>query len=546
MNAKNTLNYLTSKIRNTEVEWEFLLQLNYRFFLKDVPNLRCIDIGAHAGLHTDCMLGNLQVEKIYMFEPLSRQSQFLMNKYSSVSRVEVIRKALGNESKLVLFKANLTSPEESGLKLRSFFNSGLPQQIVDEEVLLTRLDDLQLAGPIHFIKIDTEGGEIDILKGSQKTIRRYRPLISVEYGSGGFDAYGHTKSSLFELAESMDYFLCDLLGNRFESIEEWNDCVSQFYWDYLLIHKERINEFDIIRNSLKGWLKASYPAIANAIEIEPVPHDGGYRPGKVLAFMHVPKTAGLAIRNFIISAVKPATVFEDFDRYLFGSSFDTTTSDHKIVDELPDVSCYIGHASFSGLIKACPDAQMLTVFREPYARQMSLWLFFRAMSNFTQAHGSLHQFLSDTEMVGQTDNVYVRALLWPNPLIPENYFIDPRDYDEILKLAMHNLERFEFLDVIENPLFPTRLQTWFNTPISLNRENETVACPRKFDLRKEMTPRTVRILEMSTRLDRILWRHVARKVMSEQDVFDIERASLVQATAKAASLGMASPAEMEG
>ena len=35
--------------------------------------------------------------------------------------------------------------------------------------------------PVHFIKIDTEGWEYNILRGGEQTLRTYKPIIQVEY-----------------------------------------------------------------------------------------------------------------------------------------------------------------------------------------------------------------------------------------------------------------------------------------------------------------------------------------------------------------------------
>ena len=94
---------------------------------------------------------------------------------------------------------------------------------------------------VDFIKIDTEGGEIDILKGSNNLVTRDLPIISVEYGPGGYDAYGYDPDTLFTWARSHDYWIFDLFGHQFRSIEQWNKCVAQYYWDYLLIPNQKIS-----------------------------------------------------------------------------------------------------------------------------------------------------------------------------------------------------------------------------------------------------------------------------------------------------------------
>jgi FkbM family methyltransferase len=35
--------------------------------------------------------------------------------------------------------------------------------------------------PIHFIKMDTEGWEYNILKGGEKSLKKYRPIMQIEW-----------------------------------------------------------------------------------------------------------------------------------------------------------------------------------------------------------------------------------------------------------------------------------------------------------------------------------------------------------------------------
>jgi FkbM family methyltransferase len=148
--------------------------------------------------------------------------------------------ALGSQRGQSTFIVKKGSPEESGLRQRSFYNDGNNKDLERILVPVETLDALDIPFAVDFIKIDTEGGEIDILRGAVNLVIRDAPIISVEYGPGGYDAYGYRPETLFELATEMGYSIFDLFGNRFASLEEWKLCVGRFYWDYLLIPDQRI------------------------------------------------------------------------------------------------------------------------------------------------------------------------------------------------------------------------------------------------------------------------------------------------------------------
>ncbi len=56
---------------------------------------------------------------------------------------------------------------------------------------------ISLNKKIHFIKIDVEGGEFEVLKGAKKLLKLNKPLVLFEFGKGASDYYGTTPLDLF-------------------------------------------------------------------------------------------------------------------------------------------------------------------------------------------------------------------------------------------------------------------------------------------------------------------------------------------------------------
>jgi FkbM family methyltransferase len=241
--AKDLLSHLESTNRNTDFDWETLLEANYLTLLSDRAGLGIIDIGGHAGRHSLAMKRKLNPEYLLIFEPLPEQHRMLQAVFDGERGVVVYNCALGNTTGQSDFVVKRGALEESGLRRRSFYNDRHANDVELIPVTVRMLDTINIPFKIHFIKIDTEGGEIDILKGAAHLLHRDAPIVSVEYGPGGYDAYGYEPGTLFDLASEGGYSVFDLFGNRFGTRDEWMACVARYYWDYILIPNRTMAEF---------------------------------------------------------------------------------------------------------------------------------------------------------------------------------------------------------------------------------------------------------------------------------------------------------------
>jgi hypothetical protein len=250
--------------------------------------------------------------------------------------------------------------------------------------------------------------------------------------------------------------------------------------------------------------------------------------------MHIPRTSGLALSRGLEVALRPTRVVQAIlDRVLFGKfqAFETMPEHQRNLiflpaADLPESADYItGHVSFSSFRQRYPTAQYVTFFREPITRIVSFWLFWRSWTDeqlrnwgefgklVALARNPLEHFLAQKQLGVQFDNLYVRMLLWPHPLLPEDDLIDPRHDGELLRDATKRLSRFSYTDVVENPELARNLATWLGRPFEYARVNETLPLGEKVATasHRELTPTTIVALENCTRLDRHLWESVARE-----------------------------------
>jgi hypothetical protein len=286
--------------------------------------------------------------------------------------------------------------------------------------------------------------------------------------------------------------------------------------------------------------------------------DGHYDASRPIAFMHVPKTSGIALREGLKACTNTQGPPPGFDRSAFGdfARFDTVDPillrDIYLGDTLPQLSASFvtGHISASTLTARRSGVQLVTILREPRSRLLSHWLFWRGLTDdqlrawgkwadrVRAAYRPLAEFLSDPDVASNTDNMAVRMLLWPHPNIPGGDFIDRRADRRLISAAMARLEEFAFVDLVENPQLVDNLQAWLIRPFTYGRMNETEKLPPtlRSPLATELTPGAFDLLDSRTRLDREVWLALARQRIFHMDAETLAERTVIRNAARHSTL----------
>ncbi|RXK60838.1 FkbM family methyltransferase [Lacibacter luteus] len=180
-------------------------------------NSHCIDVGTHCGDILDVLLQQSPNGMHYGFEPIPLLYQQLKKKYSNNGNVQLFDYALSNVNGTTSFNYVTSNPSYSGIKKRNYDRKG--ETDTEINVKTAKLDDLllQQTNNIDFIKVDVEGGELDVLKGASALLARDHPVVIFECGLGGTDIYEHTPTQLFTFFEKHGYsilLLHDYLKNK--------------------------------------------------------------------------------------------------------------------------------------------------------------------------------------------------------------------------------------------------------------------------------------------------------------------------------------------
>lgn len=136
---------------------------------------RAVDIGAHVGLWSMHLVGRFQ--HVEAFEPVAIHRE-LFGRNVQQDNYTLHAMALGEQDGSVSMKSAPTSSGDTVVA-----GAG--------DIPMRRLDDV-LAGvdDVDFMKIDTEGYELMILRGGEHLLLRCKPIICVEQKPGKAQSFG--------------------------------------------------------------------------------------------------------------------------------------------------------------------------------------------------------------------------------------------------------------------------------------------------------------------------------------------------------------------
>ena len=173
-------------------------------------NSNCLDVGAHTGSILRIILRHADKGHHVAFEPLPH---FAAGLRLDFPQVDVRELALSDTAGETTFEYVVTNPGHSGLRRRRYERPD--EQIQTIIVRAARLDDLIPDDrPIALVKIDVEGGELQVFRGGVATLKRCRPFVVFEHGKGAAEYYGTTPAAVYDV-------LVEQCGLRVNLMKHW-------------------------------------------------------------------------------------------------------------------------------------------------------------------------------------------------------------------------------------------------------------------------------------------------------------------------------------
>lgn len=171
---KSTLEFCDGLSKRTNIGLMFSL-------LSGILKSDCtfIDIGAYVGEFAESMLMYFPSTKGILIEPTKSSFEILKNKFDNKSNIDIINCALHSEKRRINFYSTQDSAQNSIL----LFDSK-SIQFQESEIETDTLDNLFINSKnyerIDLVKIDTQGNDLNVLRGGIDTIKKYRPAILTE------------------------------------------------------------------------------------------------------------------------------------------------------------------------------------------------------------------------------------------------------------------------------------------------------------------------------------------------------------------------------
>jgi len=200
--------------------------------LKEVRDLgidptSILDIGAHTGQFYGWAKFEWPDSVIWMIESNEVHESTLKN-LTTGKNDEYLIAALGDKEREVTFYTRKDKPHTEG---NSYYKEAnywdIPQLVLESKVKLQRLDDLFTEDTeFELIKIDTQGSELDILKGGQNLVSKSSVVILevsyVEYNSGSPLA-----EDVISYMKSINFDIYIEIGEHYSNEPQWKDVTVQ-------------------------------------------------------------------------------------------------------------------------------------------------------------------------------------------------------------------------------------------------------------------------------------------------------------------------------
>lgn len=175
------------------------------------PGMVFMDIGANQGIYSLVAGKKLQRDgMVIAFEPSPREYQRLCMhlRWNGMSGARAEKLALGATAARTAF-FQVTSGDTTRSGLRSPVGSDSVSEIFVDAVNLDQYAESHRLERLDVVKLDVEGGEIDVIRGASAVLSRFRPILICEVLDTASQAWGYDARQIITSLQESGYVWFD-------------------------------------------------------------------------------------------------------------------------------------------------------------------------------------------------------------------------------------------------------------------------------------------------------------------------------------------------
>jgi FkbM family methyltransferase len=206
-----------------------------------------IDAGANAGFYSIAVRAKSANCKVLAFECNPDVRQIFLNniQLNSISGIEVRSEALAESAGEAEFYVPRFTGSGGGSLRDLHIDEGKAKTF---RVSLLELDSLHLQS-VDLMKIDVEGAELGVIKGSLRSIEANKPTIFIELLRKWMKPFGTVPGDLSDLLLGMGYMVFEVRDNEINKVEEVSPDTSAT--NFMFVHPSRPNHLQIAEMLVK-------------------------------------------------------------------------------------------------------------------------------------------------------------------------------------------------------------------------------------------------------------------------------------------------------
>jgi FkbM family methyltransferase len=165
--------------------------------LIDIKNFRnCLDIGAHIGIWSKVL--SKRFDNVYSFEPSKSNCYFFEKNLENTKNVFLNNCAIYDTDDN---QVNITQLVENNFGSYCLTESGYEKEF---DVITKKIDSLNLTD-IDFIQLHTKGCEYQVLKGSEKTLMKFKPVLVFQIYDDQLKLFSSSSNEIINYLKTFGY-----------------------------------------------------------------------------------------------------------------------------------------------------------------------------------------------------------------------------------------------------------------------------------------------------------------------------------------------------